>query len=215
MTIVSKNIKIKAIESTEIEPVGSRNKREVYNVNPFLNFTVTANKKQMTVSKGTIIKSVNEEDDTEDEYTTTISQVRLVDSEQFIKLFSSQIASIFELTSAGIKMFGILLVEVQNTIGGDSVYLTPAIVSKIAKSKGKTLSSSTFTRGVNDLIESKIIAASALGAGWYFLNPTILFNGDRAKFVTEYRKVDVKKVNANQAVLNFTASEPEAEEGEE
>jgi len=204
---VKKNIKIQPIDVEPVEPVATKNSREVFAQNPFLSFTVTANKRQMTVSKGSVITSDDEENP--EEFQTTIAQIKLVDSEQFIKLYTGQIANIFELSPAGIKLFGLLLVEVQKKIGGESVYLTYKVIEALAKQNGKTISQSTYSRGIKDLIEAKIIADNILGAGWFYINPALLFNGDRARFVTEYRKKEEPKikVNKNQASLNFTSEE--------
>jgi len=178
-------------------------KREVFDKNPFLTFTVTANKKKMTVSKGSIITGTTETGE-DVEVETTIAQAKLVDEESFIKVFTGQVSAIFDLSSSGIKLFTLLLVEAQKGIGGDMVFLTPAIVSKLAKASGKSISSSTYHRGINDLIQAKIIASAALATGWFYINPAIIFNGDRARFVTEYHKPKREKIaNKNQQQLRF------------
>lgn len=182
-------------------------KRKVFDKNPFLTFTITANKKKMTVSKGSIITGTTEAGENV-EVETTIAQAKLVDEESFIKIFSGQVSAIFDLSSSGIKLFTLLLVEAQKGIGGDMVFLTPAIVSKLAKASGKSISASTYHRGINDLIDAKIIASAALAAGWFYINPAIIFNGDRARFVTEYHKPKREKIaNKNQQQLRFNNEE--------
>ncbi|UNE80230.1 hypothetical protein IMY97_22775 [Pectobacterium versatile] len=49
------------------------------------------------------------------------------------------------------------------------------------------LSESIFYRGVKELIEKRIIAKTN-EKNWYFINPAIVFNGDRARFVSEIIK---------------------------
>ncbi|HDS4830685.1 TPA: hypothetical protein QHW90_004614, partial [Citrobacter koseri] len=49
------------------------------------------------------------------------------------------------------------------------------------------LSESIFYRGIKELIEKRIIAKTN-EKNWYFINPAIVFNGDRARFVSEIRK---------------------------
>ncbi|MBL1506096.1 hypothetical protein ELC70_28465, partial [Klebsiella pneumoniae] len=42
-------------------------------------------------------------------------------------------------------------------------------------------------RGIKELIEKRIIAKTN-EKNWYFINPAIVFNGDRARFVSEIIK---------------------------
>lgn len=206
---IAKKIKIKpSTEALNVKPVAIKKTRSVFAQNPFLNFTVTANKRKMTVAKGSVIKGevVEGQEDDVKTFETTIAQTQLVDEDKFIKVFTGQVSAIFDLTAAGIKMFGLLLIEAQRGIGGDMVFLTPAIVTKLAKAQGKTMSSSTFSRGISDLINAKILAACSQGQGWFYINPAIIFNGDRARFVTEYHKPKTHKLKANQTQLNFNLS---------
>lgn len=183
--------------------------RKVFEKNPFLTFTITANKKKMTVSKGSVITGTTETGE-DVEVETTIAQSRLVDEESFVKVFTSQVSAIFDLSSSGIKLFTLLLIEAQKGIGGDMVFLTPSIVAKLAKGSNKAISGSTYHRGINDLIDAKIIAAASLATGWFYINPAIIFNGDRARFVTEYHKPKKEKmVNKSQQTLKFGIEERE------
>ena len=181
----SKTTKIAPINLQNILPVAIKGQRQIYAENPFLGFTVTAHKRSMTVSRGTEIVS----EDGGESFETTIAQVKLVDEGQFIKLFTGQVSALFNLCSAGIKTFGLLLVEAQSGIGSDRVFFSFSEAKTNAKKNGFDISKSTYTRGINDLLKSEIIAASEKGQGWFFINPAIIFNGDRARFVTEYRKI--------------------------
>lgn len=49
------------------------------------------------------------------------------------------------------------------------------------------MSESIFYRGIKELIEKRIIAKTN-EKNWYFINPAIVFNGDRARFVSEIIK---------------------------
>ena len=182
-------------------------KKTRYEKNPFLNFTVTANKRRMTVAKGSVIKTLNNDgeiDENSSEMETTISQIKLVDHEQFVKFFTSQISSIFDLTSPGLKIFTLLLLEAQKNVGGDMVFLSKNIISKLAKTQQKSIAAATYFRGISNLIDAKIIAPATLGSGWFYINPAIIFNGDRARFVVEYQKPKTeKKINKNQQNLSF------------
>jgi hypothetical protein len=118
---------------------------------------------------------------------THVTTVRRVDSEEFVKLFTANIALTFELKAAGIKAFGVLVWILQER--GISKDLAP--LDKFAlddfleahKDKKLALSQPTFARGLAELEEAKIIAKH-LRPGWYFINPNFIFNGDRIAFTT-------------------------------
>jgi hypothetical protein len=158
---------------------------KTFDTNPFMTgAAVKTKKKNLTVARGTALVDA---ESGEQQMTTTIAQIKHVDEEQFVKIFSSQIKMYFDLTQPGFKVFMLLMGEVQKAIGVDKVYMTHTAAEKAAKAMGNTLSRSVFDRGVIDLCANQVIALSD-EKGWYFINPAILFNGDRARFVTEFRK---------------------------
>lgn len=115
---------------------------------------------------------------------THITTIRQVDSEQFVKLFTANIALTFDLTSAGIKALNVLVWEVQrSSLGKDAVYLDTITMDKFLESNNLKLSRATFTRGLKELEENKIIAR-AIRQGDFFINPNFIFNGDRIAFTT-------------------------------
>ena len=202
------NTKVQKIKITagdeEVKPsglqiLGRGGERVVYDENPFLRFTVTAKKRSMTVAKGTEAHT-----DQGDLMETTIAQIRYVDEDQFVKLFTSQVVALFDLSASGLKVFSLLLCEQQTKIGTDLIFFSKKQADKYAKTKGKKISSSTYTRGITDLINAKIIAGADSGIGFFYINPAVVFNGDRARFITEYRKTPSEKIiNENQHRLSF------------
>lgn len=118
-----------------------------------------------------------------------------VDSTKFIKLFVNGVKALAELSNAGTRVFELLYIEMQNNIGKDQIYLSYSGIDKNLKS----ISRSTFSRGLAELIEKKFIAAMP-AVGWYWVNPDFIWNGDRLAFVKEFRRVNPKaKVEAIEA----------------
>jgi len=114
---------------------------------------------------------------------TEIAQIVEVDESQFIKLFTKDLAIWFDLNRAAMRVFGALLTVVQESaIGRDMVFFD--VRSKALEAF--KISKATFYRGLDELIEKGFIARH-LSPGWYFINPAMFFNGDRARFVKEYR----------------------------
>jgi len=120
---------------------------------------------------------------------THVTTYKKVDGEQFVKLFTANIALTFDLSSAGIKTFSALLWVVQNkALSKDEVDLDILALEEFAeahsdKAPPLKLSPATFRRGINELEKAQIVAKT-MRQGRYFINPNFIFNGDRIAFTT-------------------------------
>ena len=129
---------------------------------------------------------------------THVTTYKRVDGEQFVKLFTANIALTFDLSAAGIKAFNVLLWVVQNNaISKDEVDLDSFVLNDFLElHKDKTpplrLSLATFKRGINELERAQIIAKT-LRQGRYFINPNFVFNGDRIAFTTLIERKSAKE----------------------
>lgn len=110
-----------------------------------------------------------------------------VDSTKFIKLFVNGVKALAELTNPGTRVFELLYIEMQSNIGKDQIYLSYSGLDRNLKS----ISRSTFSRGVAELIEKRFIAAMP-AVGWYWINPDFMWNGDRLAFVKEFRRAPAR-----------------------
>ncbi|WP_232550600.1 hypothetical protein [Klebsiella pneumoniae] len=157
-------------------------------LNPFCFETeikIETRKRNLTVSRGT---ELIERKDTSKTYFANIVHTQQVDKEEFIKLYTSQIKAYFDLTKTAYKVFFIFLRIYQDAIGKDHFYLSCKKAMSLAeKIDHFILSESIFYRGIKELIEKRIIAKTN-EKNWYFINPAIVFNGDRARFVSEIIK---------------------------
>ncbi|HDU8646325.1 TPA: hypothetical protein RG704_000997 [Morganella morganii subsp. morganii] len=157
-------------------------------LNPFCFETeikIETRKKNLTVSRGT---ELIERKNASKSYFANIVHTQEVDKEEFIKLYTSQIKAYFDLTKTAYKVFFIFLRIYQDAIGKDHFYLSCKKAMSLAeKIDHFILSESIFYRGIKELIEKRIIAKTN-EKNWYFINPAIVFNGDRARFVSEIIK---------------------------
>ncbi len=157
-------------------------------LNPFCfekELKIETRKKNLTVSRGT---ELFEKKNTGKSYFANIVHTQEVDKEEFIKLYTSQIKAYFDLTKTAYKVFFIFLRIYQDAIGKDHFYLSCKKAMSLAeKIDHFVLSESIFYRGIKELIEKRIIAKTN-EKNWYFINPAIVFNGDRARFVSEIIK---------------------------
>ncbi len=185
--------------------------REVvrHKTNPFLeNMIIPIRDKKVQLSRLGKDDNVLINQETGEMQGTHITTHRRVDSEQFVKLFTSHIALTFNLTAAGIKSFTVLIWILQNnSISKDVVPLNKITLDDFLDAHADSkppmkLSQATFWRGLADLENAKIIAKH-LQQGWYFINPNFVFNGDRIAFTTliENTGKPPKKVSEEQVEM--------------
>jgi len=163
---------------------------ERYKTNPFLeNMIVPVKGKQVQLSRLGRDENVLVNHKTGEIQGTHVTTVKRVDSEQFVKLFTANIALTFDLSSAGIKVFSVLLWAVQHkALAKDEVDMDPLLLDDFLvahkdKEPPLQMSVATFKRGINELEKARIIAKT-LRKGRYFINPNFVFNGDRVAFTT-------------------------------
>ena len=128
---------------------------------------------------------------------THISTFKEVDQSEFVKLFSANIALTFDLTSTGIKALNVLIYAVQKqAIERDVVALDKFVLKEFLSLNGfeeMKLSQPTFTRGLSELVKCQIIARHSR-QGFFFINPSFVFNGDRIAFTTAIIKGNSKSL---------------------
>lgn len=159
----------------------------LYDSNPFMADTsITSKTRRVTNKRGDMMLVSNEGE--------IVSQVagfweaEEVDSTKFLKLFVNGVRALAELSNPGARVFELLYIEMQNNIGKDQVYLSFTGLDH----RERTISRSTFSRGLAELIDKKFLAAMP-AVGWYWVNPDFIWNGDRLAFVKEYRKAGSAK----------------------
>lgn len=123
----------------------------------------------------------------EDEDQLAVARIKYVDSEQFVKLYVSYIYVFFELGQPAQKVARFVLEQVaKRAIGKGEVLLSFSEYADFYKGQ-KGVSRPTFMRGLQELASKELIAKSPNAAIWW-INPAMVFNGDRARFITEIRK---------------------------
>lgn len=111
---------------------------------------------------------------------TILHKYKEVDKEQFVKLFIGEVSALFDLTKPGLKVFGYLLQALP--INRGEVYIH---IQDLIEYCGYSHKNQVY-KGLGELIANNIVAMSNRPNVWY-INPSIVFNGDRIAFVKEYR----------------------------
>lgn len=165
------------------ETVGVRTSTQ-YAENPFMQTVLTEvhGKKKHYSVLGRQVEAINT-DTGESLGEVQHSIVRFVDDTQFVKVFADGIAGIYDLKSPGTKVFRYLFDTVQKYPNVDRFYLYFMDAAEEPWSIPKT----TFFRGLGELLDKNFIARST-NPHMFYLNPKMIWNGDRFKFITEYRR---------------------------
>ena len=112
------------------------------------------------------------------------------DTEQFIKVYTKRIGLWMELSAKARKILDYIMLHIEQN--KDQVTLDldhDDIKIQIGYS-----SKASIYGGLDELIQREIIAK----ARWkdvFYINPGIMFNGNRAFFIEEFRRVNVKPTN--------------------
>lgn len=168
-----------------LQPVKTYYGSPVFADNPFLEaFSIMVRRKSEVIASGLRLMDCEDEEVS----AATVARVKEVDTNQFVKLFTDNIGLMFDLSPAAIKVLTVLVLEIQATSKDQAeVYFSYAQIEAYCQTSGKSISKATFSRGLSELIEAKFIAKSARGSSWFWTNPGVLFNGDRVRFINEYR----------------------------
>lgn len=117
----------------------------------------------------------------------SVARVRLVDQEQFVKVYIANLWLIFELGKPAQRVAEFVLHQVaRRAMDKGEVLLIYGEYERYFKDRGG-ISRPTYMRGLQELAQKNLIARSSVPNVWW-INPAVIFNGDRARFITEIRK---------------------------
>lgn len=172
-----------------------------YEENPFIQGGVLIMKKgKTTVIAGSTKKVLIDTESGEMEGVALLHRFKEVDRDQFVKLYLGEVKSLFDLSRTGLKAFAYVLSCMR--INDAEIYLN---VNSMVKFCEWTTTAQAY-RGIGELIANNIIAPSIRANLWY-INPNVIFNGDRIAFIKEYR---LKQSSPSAKQLNaFTGQEIE------
>lgn len=169
-----------------IEPTHKLRGIDVYEDNPFiLGFEIYVRNDTRIVS-GDLSITDKENDEVN---VGIIGMVKKVDTEQFIKLYTSTVSLMFELDSYARRVLIAVLLAVQDQSKDKAeIFLSHNKAVKYYTDAGLTPpDSSYFSKGMRKLIKARFLAKHYNGDGWYWTNPNLVFNGDRVRFISEYQ----------------------------
>ncbi len=173
-------------KETPVPPLrGKRALRTRHQVNPFLKDVVaTLGDKRVSVAMKANLAEIDNETGEITRIPGQITKIISADREGFVKLYTAQIDSFFDLTRPGRAVLKYLIWLHQQEANHHLFLLHNDQAIEAGFQIGKT----TWYDGLTDLIDKKIVAASKI-VNMFFLNPAVFFNGDRTRLVIEVRKI--------------------------
>jgi hypothetical protein len=190
---------------------------ERFKINPFLEGMIIPVKgKQVRLSKLGREDNVLINQSTGEVHGTHVTTYKSVDSEQFVKLFTANIALTFDLQSAGIKTLTVVIWMLQNhaiakdEIALDQIVLDDFLEAHQDRKPPMSLSIATLKRGITELEKAQIIAKT-VRKGWYFINPNFIFNGDRIAFTTVIERAKRNSRDRDPNTIDLLEGQTDAE----
>lgn len=156
---------------------------EKYKNNPFMGndqIKLDVGKKSTVIGAGQKLMVDNQTGAVDDSVKMFYHKYRDVDRTQFVKLYVSEIASLFDMSKTALKILGYILGSLKPK--KDELYI---YLPELAEYCGYNTSRQLY-RGLVELINNEVITQSIKPNMW-FINPAYLFNGDRLVFIRDYR----------------------------
>lgn len=176
---------------------------EIYYENPFLKQAVEQVQKNIVkkyrsatrTDEKAILKAYDDRTGEILGHTQFIRQIE-VDEEQFAKIYLSNFSAFFDLKPQAIKVFGYILEQL--IPNRDEFFFILEDCMKYTGYKSDT----SIRIGLTNLLENKIIARGRKEF-FYYINPMVVFNGNRITFAKTYVKKQKNDIPQNQGTFDF------------
>ena len=168
----------------------SRKRKEAFKENPFIAEYVSNTNfrkviKSATDANGNMVTTVLGKDPSLIKHVGLFNiTTKIVDPTPFLKIKANALNPYNNLSSAGLKVFGILMEKCTGIEGRDKTEVVLAW-EFLDEEMQNNVSRPTFNRGINDLIKAKFIAPSLVN-NVFFVNPSMIYNGDSVVVATQY-----------------------------
>lgn len=195
--------------------VGGLKELKTHKENPFLEAVQPSMKRKTEILYDGKQAVIHRETGEVQEDQLAIARIKWVEAEQFVKVYTANMAVFFDLTKPGQRVceFMVDVMSQRKYIGQDEIPLYADLYVEFCKNTNrKGANKQSFNTGMRELAAKALVARSALRDHW-FINPAVVFNGDRARFITEVRKK--RKSRAELAEDEGQAALPGFERAEE
>lgn len=195
----------------KIEKIDRRTAAIKYKKNPFLaEMVAEVDLGKKTVAFGTG-KGLVDPETGEYQGEAAFKITKVVDKSQFLMMYMGLQSAFWQLSPRAQKVLRVIFYQAQhNAIGKDEIHLSWEAAEEIFKQEDIKMSRATYFRGVSELVEKRVIA-EATRPSIFYLNPTLLFNGNRATFIQQIITDDPDVVKEAQEITAKRALEAHRE----
>lgn len=119
-----------------------------------------------------------------------VARIKWVEAEQFVKVYTANMAVFFDLSKPAQRVceFMVDVMSKRQFMGQDQIPLyIDDYINFCQETNRKGANKQSFNIGMRELATKALVAKSSRRDNW-FINPAVIFNGDRARFITEVRK---------------------------
>jgi hypothetical protein len=160
-------------------------KMEKYEINPFLEkaiFEIKSSIKRKNIlatqtERKAVLAAVNTDTGEILGHTAFVRQIEYEDK-KFVKLYLNEFKVFFDLSKSAMKVLEYILTQIQPN--SDRLIFIMKNCEEYT-----SLTQPTISSALSNLCQNQVIARSET-ASMYFINPTILFNGNRVTFMRTY-----------------------------
>lgn len=162
--------------------------------NPFLkqvveqvnNHVVKRFQNSTSTTKKAVLQAVDPETGEHVGYTSFIRQI-VVDDDKFTKVYAQNLQAFFDLSKTGMRVLAYVFTCLK--VSNDKIYFD---IDDAMKFTGYKNHRSVYN-GLAELLKAEIIARGKK-ENLYYINPMIIFNGNRINFIKQYvKKSDIEK----------------------
>ena len=195
-----------AANTQKVKPVGTRRGHPIYEHNPSVTSHIPSlHLRERVTRKGTERLLMVAHDGSGEIFgqgSFSFVEEKIVDTENFIKIFAAGVKGHGELSKAGKEIFSVVFQEMSGRQGQDKE--TVGLNYRVAQKRNPELSERTFFRGMSELLDKEFLYRSAL-ADTYFVNIGFMFNVNRINVMTSYiRKGSPETLDASQQSAQLT-----------
>lgn len=156
---------------------------ESFESNPWVDSLAT------TIKKGNQITAMGRSSRVVDSATGEVSDSeiamvskKVVDKEEFIKIFEGGISNIFDLTKSARDLFrAVLQMYLNQKMAGEKIYVSDVTLKEVGYAKAR----STKNNALNQLLKAGFIAKIKGEQNWYWVNPNMFYKGNRITLINQ------------------------------
>lgn len=177
-------------------------------INPFMDDLFEKRiKKKKVYKSGTADQLLVNKKTGEVEGHNAVMTVKEVDEEQFVKIYTSRMSEMWNLSKSAQKVFHYIANNLKPN--QDTIMISPEYHKEQIGYKSK----SQVVTGIAELIEAEFIAKANLPYN-YFINPNIFFNGSRISFIDSYINKDNPDYRKNKDIQEKNENKELPDSGE-